>query len=256
MHKNLICHINWFRKYAANKIALAKDKEPLDLKLEHTFKVFENAMSIIAAEQPAYAHAASLAALYHDIARFDQYLVFGTFSDAKSCNHGLEGVRILKRQQCLACESLKNRHIIMTAVALHNRYKLPEKLEPDLNAVCRITRDADKLDILRVMSNHLEKPGPYNPTIILGLPDTDKPGNPKIIEYALNKKIPAYTDLLNVNDFRLLLGLWFFDMHFQTSKKIFINAGYGKKLVEALPDKNFYEKPKKMLLAEFEKQNI
>lgn len=42
-----------------------------------------------------------------------------------------------------------------------------------------VVRDADKLDILRVMDEHLSGPGPYNPTVVLQLPNEPAPLQPR-----------------------------------------------------------------------------
>lgn len=243
-------HLEWFANFATAKIAQAKtDREPLELKRKHTLKVYANAVAIAKNENfaPDLAHICALAALYHDLARFDQYLEYGTFKDAQSCNHGIRAVKLVKQHKRLADEPISGRHAILAAIGLHNRKALPPTLGGNVKIAAQATRDADKLDILRVMDEHLAHK-PYNPTVVLSLPDSDSLYGDKVIDAALSGRSALYADLRSVNDFRLLLGTWFFDMNFPSSKRIFIEQGHAHSLLKDLPDNEIYGKAKNFIL--------
>jgi len=55
------------------------------------------------------------------------------------------------------------RRLILRAVALHNRPRLPKGLEPRLDLLARMLRDADKIDIYRVMKAHYLSAAKGNP---------------------------------------------------------------------------------------------
>lgn len=244
-------HRHWFQQYAETKIRQAKEATPLHLKLQHSNQVFANAQQIITQQNLPDARACLLAAFYHDVARFDQYLRYNTFKDALSCDHGYAGVKILKREKRLANETAHDKALILTAVALHNKKNVNCRLPAPFLTACRVVRDADKLDILRIMAEHLKGPEPYNPTVILSLPNSREPGSETVINCVFNKRPAAYADLKTVNDFRLLLGTWFYDLHFPESKKLFLTAGHAAELVQGLPDIPFYAKAKARLLEDF-----
>lgn len=254
---NMKQHILWLNAHITKKIAQALDPAPLALKRLHTFQVYKNAKKIVHAElgQGVLARASLLAALFHDVARFDQYLLYGTFKDADSFNHGLIGSRIIKKEGCLANEDPKSASLAIAAIALHNRRALPPSLATDARLVTNIVRDADKLDILRVMREHLRKK-PYNPTVILGLPDDPDKGNPAVAQAAMRAECGSYGDLLSVNDFRVLLGSWLFSMNFASSREIFLQAGHALELVQALPDNAAYGEVKKYLLDTYASANF
>lgn len=247
-------HAEWLEAYINEKIKSAADPAPLEIKRAHTFNVYENAKKIIAEEgwAPDQARAGLLAALYHDIARFDQYLLYGTFKDAESFNHGAMGVRLLKKERRLDNESPEIRSLALAAVGLHNRRAIPAKLAPKARGICAAVRDADKLDIIRVIDGHLKKK-PYCPTVILGLPDDDK-GNPLVAESVMNEKCPGYGDLWSVNDFRVLLGAWLFSLNFKSSRRIFLAGPHAESIVSALPDNRAHGRVKGFLLRAFRKQ--
>jgi hypothetical protein len=234
-------HEAWFAAYAARERAREAarpqgDPAPMDLKLTHTRAVLADARRIVASEAltPPLARACLLAALYHDVGRFEQYLRYHTFRDRDSCNHGQLGVRILKSEGLLDDEPL--RKIILAAVGLHNRFALPARVPQGVALAANVVRDADKLDILRVMDEHLRGPGPYNPTVVLQLPDDPRLCGPEVCRAALEGRVAAYADLHCVNDFRLLLGTWFFDMHFAASRRQFVTDGHALRLLHGLPD--------------------
>ncbi|MBO4335227.1 MAG: HD domain-containing protein [Desulfovibrio sp.] len=244
-------HEAWFADYVAHERSLEhEDPGPIDLKIEHTKRVLDNARVIVGEEDfPSdVARACLLAALYHDLGRFEQYLRYRTFKDRESVNHGLFGVRLIKATGCLAQESRDLRHLVMAAVGLHNRFALPRHLEATIDLVTRVVRDADKLDILRVIDGHLAK-RPYNPTVVLQLPDDPLLASREVIFAALHDATASYGDLLSVNDFRLLLATWIFDLNFASSKKRFIDQGHALNILKPLPDTGIYAEARRHMLA-------
>lgn len=252
MNPDISQHEEWFAAYAARERARERrDPAPMDLKLKHTMAVLDNARRMAESEQfaPALARACLLAALYHDVARFEQYLRYRTFRDGESCNHALLGVKILKREARLAGESAATRAIVLTAVGLHNRFALPAHLPRETELAAHVVRDADKLDILRVMDEHLSGPGPYSPTVVLNLPDDPALAGQAVLRAALEGRVAAYADLRSVNDFRVLLNTWFFDMHFAASRRQFVTDGHARRLLEGLPTNATYGPARAALLA-------
>lgn len=245
-------HEAWFQRYAGEQRALETgDAGPIDLKLHHTLEVLATARAITAESVPdsALARACLLAALYHDVARFEQYRRYRTFRDRESCNHGLMGVKILKREGRLDGESPALRRRVLAAVGLHNRFRLPPALPEDAALVTHVVRDADKLDILRVMHENLSGPKPYHPTVVLGLPDDPALVSDTVLDAAREGRVASYSDLTSVNDLRVLLGTWLFDMHFPASRRQFAQAGHARRLLEDLPQDAAYGAIRAELLA-------
>lgn len=251
--KEIAEHECWFSEYAARERAKEQgDVNPIDLKIEHTFRVLRNAKQIVEGEDfPLHLRRACLlAALYHDVARFEQYLQYHTFRDKDSIDHGRLGVVILKREKRLNGEKQPIPHIVLAAVGLHNRFALPQQLPDATKLACLVVRDADKLDILRIMDKHLSGTKPYNPTVVLRLPDDPDLASPSVSEAVMENRVAAYSDLKSVNDFRLLLGSWFYDMHFSASREQCLADGHARHLVAGLPDTEFYARAKSHLLAQ------
>ena len=73
------------------------------LKIDHTFRVRDEARRIAAAElpDPAERSLAERAALLHDLSRFEQFARFGTFMDAASFDHGDRSAELAAEQHLL-----------------------------------------------------------------------------------------------------------------------------------------------------------
>lgn len=144
------------------------------LKVEHTLRVAGLCERIAreAGFAPAGVDLAWLCGLLHDIGRFEQLRRWDTFSDAASTSHAALGVEVLFGAADGASATGKVagtggdagiihrfidpndelEEIVRAAVAFHSDYRLPEGLDVRTRALCDVVRDADKLDILRVVS--------------------------------------------------------------------------------------------------------
>ena len=165
MPMDIADHLDWFENHVRAKIsACSRDAGPLELKRVHTGHVLDNARRIAAVEDfsPQIRRATLLAALYHDLSRFDQYLEYGTFKDRDSRNHGSWSVQLMRRHGRLEGETPQIRRLCLVAVGLHNRLGLPAGLTLEERTVANAVRDADKIDITAVMAAHLAV-RPYNP---------------------------------------------------------------------------------------------
>lgn len=216
---------------------LQKTAEPmLLLKQEHTRMVLEQAKIIIESEKISgeEGRAALLSALYHDIGRFPQFFRWKTFSDAYSTNHGTLGIRTLKKEKCLENEPLSVQKKVLTAVGLHNRYLLPPHLPSPILTITHVVRDADKIDIMRIMAKHMNEPIP-NGDVVLHVLNDPQQWSPSLVTTILSGKVPNYKDLRFVNDFRMLLGSWIHDLHFPTAKTQLVASGYVEHILSGLP---------------------
>lgn len=214
----------------------------LRLKMEHTANVLAHAREIAATEADFSpeghgrdaARALTLAALFHDVGRFEQYARYKTFADPLSCNHGSLGASIVRKEGFLDRESPEIRRLAILAVALHNRFSVPSRLSARPRAVLEALRDADKLDILRIMADHLG-PEPQNDSVVL-LHLADEPGlySPPVLE-ALKEGRPAqYGDMRYYNDFRLLLCTWPAELRYAASLRIVKRQGHLDRIIEGL----------------------
>lgn len=215
------------------------DAAPLRLKVEHTFKVYEHAKSIVSSLKgsitPELGRAAVLAALYHDCGRFPQFSKYRTFLDAKSVNHAVLSFQTMRDRAFLQEETSRVRKLAQCAVLLHNRHRLSPMLESDARFVTEVVRDADKLDIFRIMVGHLTSALPERDAVLLHVKDEPERWSSNIAEDVLAGRISSYSDLRYVNDFRLLLGAWMYELRFDATKKTLAESGLMSEVLSQLP---------------------
>ena len=129
-------------------------------KFHHTFRVVEYAKDIARSEglKEEDIILAMKCALLHDIARFRQEAMYHTYEDAKSFDHGDMGAQILTNKNYISryTKDKEEQKIIIKAVRNHNKFKLEDNLTEREELFVKITRDADKLDIMMERGNEIE----------------------------------------------------------------------------------------------------
>jgi putative nucleotidyltransferase with HDIG domain len=231
---------SWFDTYAASFETADPDfNRNIILKSRHTRRVCGEIFGLGRALglSDGDCRLAGVTALFHDLGRFEQYRRFRTFSDRKSVNHAELGVEILKREKVLDVLDDSVKGLIMDAVLYHNRAALPDRLDPRRLFFTRLLRDADKLDILRVVTTYYaaKARGEYNETIELDLPDT--PGvSAAICEQLIKGQTIRFEDMNTLNDFKLLQVGWVYDINFVPALKRLQRRAYLTKLRSVLPD--------------------
>ncbi|WP_051295009.1 HD domain-containing protein [Maridesulfovibrio bastinii] len=212
--------------------------ENFNLKYSHTFNVLENCFNLTKATEleEKIINSALTACLFHDIGRFPQFKKYGTFNDNESVNHARLGVGVLCSQKFLTDLPDQMRRTVYGAIALHNRRSIPENIRQELKTVTEIVRDCDKIDIMRVLLDSISSPDENGNVPFLGLKEIPEMLSENIL-LSINKHQSAlYSDMKCVNDFRLMLLSWSYDLNFRWSRQEIIRRGYINKIFGSLPD--------------------
>jgi len=128
-------------------------------KFHHSYRVMEIAKEIAVSlklnEEDTYI--ATLAALLHDIGRFNQIKKYDTYRDQISVDHGDEGEEVLKENDFIKKFTIDEKiiDIILKSTKYHNKYEIDSNLDEKTTLICKIVRDADKLDIIREFANEI-----------------------------------------------------------------------------------------------------
>jgi hypothetical protein len=178
---------------------------------------------------------AQAAALMHDVGRFPQYARYGTFLDRASANHAHLSLRAMAAERVLTRLPRAERRLITRAVAFHNTARLPDEAPGFGRLLMRLLRDADKLDIWKVVTDYYarRREAP-DPVIELGLPDPPTCSPAAIASLAAGRMITLAT-LRCLNDFKLLQISWVFDLNFQPTFQALRDRGYIQKISACLP---------------------
>jgi len=233
---------SWFNDYVHDFYSQGQDQEndwAIQLKEEHSQRVRQNIIMIShrlnLPEQDILI--AEVLGLYHDIGRFYQYQRYETFRDDLSENHAKLGVEILADAHILNDLPKEEKDIIQNGILYHNRHRLPEDENPRCLFFCKLLRDADKLDIWRVIINYYyrKQNSNHNPVLELGLPDTPGYSN-KILNDLYSGRTSSSSAIKNLNDFKLLQIGWVYDINFYPTFQEIKKRNYIKKIASTLSE--------------------
>ncbi|MDD2435236.1 MAG: HD domain-containing protein [Bacilli bacterium] len=185
---------------------------------------------------------ATMIGLLHDIGRFEQWKSHQSYSNL-IIDHGDLGVELLFGKKLIDQFEIKENHeIIYAAIKYHNKYELP-KLDKETELFCKIIRDADKLDIIFLVSN-----GEYD-IINNGKEPVSKVNRNDFYEGKSLKN----ENIKNGNDKILLYFAFINNLNFEVSRK-YIKDNY---LVEKLYNNLKYQEPlKEYYLSIIQKEGV
>lgn len=227
---------SWFLEYVSRFYTHnAEYDRPIRLKEEHTKRVCGNIIMIgnELGLPPEDMIIAEIIALFHDVGRFRQYELYGTFVDAISENHGRLGLKQIGIHKVFSGFPREKNILMSKAIAYHNAAYLPEDKDEKAVLFMKLIRDADKLDIWKVFIDYYTEKNP-NDAISLGLPDTPH-FNEKVLESIHKHEFAKTKDLKTLNDFKLLQISWVFDINFFPTFRLIKKNDYIGMLESTLP---------------------
>ncbi len=238
---------NSFQKYVADYDIT---DEKIRLKVEHTYRVADICEKI-AEKLELSEYDIKLAwfiGMMHDVGRFEQLRRFGTFIDAESINHAHYAVNILFEQGKLSDytnadrqrltdifarihspqkEQADDLEIIARAVWNHSEFRIEEGLDKRTMIFCKIIRDADKIDILKVANDF--------PLEVIYNTSKEKVVKENISEKVMQQFMEKHTITREVRKTAVdhLVGhiALVFELEYGVSRQIVKEQGYLKKLV-------------------------
>ena len=208
-----------------------------DLKIDHTVRVcgeiLDLGRSLGLRQEELYL--AEVIALFHDIERFEQYARYGTFYDPKSEDHAALGAKVIETNHMLDSLDSHTSDLIMRSVSYHNRAFLPTQETEVCLFFTKLLRDADKLDIWRVVTDYYKNAEQdRNNAIELDLKDTPDIAD-EVYEDLLAKKIVRVGAIKTLNDFKLLQMGWVYDLNFPRTFELVQERGYLELILSSLP---------------------
>lgn len=230
-------YYHWFNSYVKNFYGEDKTvNQNIELKEIHTLKVSQHAVNIAKSLDLSEkeVNISEIIGLFHDIGRFEQFKKYKTFKDSLSENHALLGIKVLQQHNVLKDLDDSIKAIIIKAISLHNTKELPDALTTEEALYCKLIRDADKLDIFRVVIEY-EKERQVNPNpAIDDLPFTDDYNKALLEDIYTGRKINVNL-LQNYNDRKLYELGWIKDLNFPFSLRYIKEKDILKNLINCLP---------------------
>lgn len=197
--------------------------EAAKMKLEHTGYVQSHSKEL-AIELGLRDHdvfLSELIGLIHDVGRFRQFQVYKTFFDAQSEDHAKLGIKVISDTGLLNELSQTDRKIITFSILNHNKRVIAPTDDERNLLFAKIIRDADKLDIFRVLSPYLE-------------PSDGSGINQKFVE-EFNQGIQCdYSKIETEDDRKIIRLIWVYDINYSWTMKRIVEAGYIDRIIECI----------------------
>ncbi|BCS87421.1 HD domain-containing protein [Pseudodesulfovibrio sediminis] len=231
-------HIQTFTDFSTAYLSGNADKDyHIQLKIDHTMRVLDNAKAIIKGEglNGRSARLSLLSALYHDIGRFPQFKQYDTFRDAHSVNHGRLGVLTLRTIPIPDSLDSADLRILKAAVGLHNVKEINPNCPAFLKNVVNVVRDSDKLDIYDVVLDHLSITTDPKRIVIHSLEEHPTKYSDTVFKAVFEGQTCDYSNLYYSNDFILLLVGWLFKLAFPTTISLLSERGCIDRIFALLP---------------------
>jgi len=191
---------------------------------------------------------AEAVALLHDIGRFEQFVRYGTYNDPRSVNHCLLGLEVLRRRKVLEELDSKEKELIEKAIEYHGTKELPGDLEGECLLFSKLIRDADKIDVLYVMTEYYRqyRDNPEEFKLELELPD-EAGYSAEVIEEILRGRRIDYSRLRTLNDMKLCQLGWVYDINFAATLRRIKQRKFLEKMIEFLPETEDINKVKRKI---------
>ncbi|MCQ2388260.1 MAG: HD domain-containing protein [Kiritimatiellae bacterium] len=201
----------------------------MQLKREHTAFVVANAKAVVDGEnfESHLARVSLAAAWLHDTGRYEQLKRYDTFRDSDSVDHAVFSHDIVRKKGWLDACDPSVRDAILNAVLWHNRRDLPPCGDPVTLSAAHVVRDADKLDIFRVLEHQVATTDWRSDCrAFWNLPTTAEP-NPKVVEAILDGNPVDYQNIRSLADFVLIQVGWMVSgLHYDTTRKLAAERGH------------------------------
>lgn len=209
------------------------------LKLEHSIRVCADARTIAdGLDWPeAEATLAEAIGLLHDTARFPQFEIYRSFSDADTVDHGDLGFQTLEREDLLEGLAGEPRALILHSVQYHNKKDLPRTLTVHEEKHLRLIRDADRIDIFHICWDALNSGQIHDhPELMMNIEFAGPPTEAVLDQFDRGEAI-HYGNLKSMADRFILQLSWMHDLSYSSSKRLVRDRGILEKFIDVLPVK-------------------
>lgn len=246
INQNILNNLKiWFENYLKNfQSSDANYQQNIDLKKDHTYRVCKEILCLaksLSLNKQALRLAETIA-LLHDVGRFEQYDRYRTFSDAKSEDHAQLAIKIIRQNHLLKEIDQPTSNLILRTISYHNRPTLPQKETERCLFFTKLLRDADKLDILYVVTDYYKNGSEHpNEILELELPDRPKISN-EVYKDLISGRIVNARHLQTLTDFKLLQMAWIYDINFPRTFQLIQERGYLEMIRDALPQSDKVQK--------------
>ena len=177
---------------------------------------------------------AEIIGLFHDVGRFYQYQKYKTFNDADSEDHADLGIKVIGELKFFDKISREDFDIINFSISQHNKKEIAPCDDDRKILFAKIIRDADKLDIYRVLEPYFaQENADKMPNFIKGAHIADISDD--FVEHFAEGEQADYREIRTNGDRKIVRLMWVYDIYFAWTLKKILERGYIKTIIENLP---------------------
>ena len=177
---------------------------------------------------------AEIIGLFHDVGRFRQYSIYKTFNDADSEDHANLGLKVIDELDFFKQLPDEDNALVHFAIKNHNKKAIEPTDDERKTLFAKLIRDADKLDIYRVLAPYLaQENADKMPNFIKGKERADI--SPDFVENFMEGRQADYRQIRTNGDRKIVRLMWIYDINFSWTMKKIVERGYIEQIVEALP---------------------
>lgn len=239
----------WMEEYMQSFYCEDKDiMFGIQMKEKHTGYVTTNARQLALHLQlsPHDVELAELIGLLHDVGRFRQWQLYKTFVDAKSEDHADLGVKVIQELPFYDLLGQEEKDLVLFAIKNHNKKEIAPAPDKRHLLFAKIIRDADKLDIFRVLAPYLTaNPDAEGQSAAIRKfmkgPNGDATGEmgvfaPGFLEKFVRGEQVDYTMIRTNEDRKLVRLMWVYDVNYAWTLQRIRDKGYIEAIIANLPD--------------------
>jgi HD superfamily phosphodiesterase len=227
----------WFEGYTGGINSQDSETEAnIGLKLAHTNRVCENITNIARSLEMIEGdlNLAQAIAILHDVGRFEQLRDFASFDDRRTLDHALLGLKVINRSKVLSRLPGRDRNLIRRSIWNHNKYRIQESEKAEAVLFSKMIRDADKLDIMGIVAEHLESRDHHpNRALDLGMAEELRLTHDPVSDI-LQEKMVRIDGMRTIGDLHILYLSWIFDINFPITMAAIIEKGYLERLLTGI----------------------
>ncbi|MCF6358597.1 MAG: HD domain-containing protein [Draconibacterium sp.] len=228
----------WFNSYCNSFKGLTDEqRRDFDIKRDHSIRVANFSVQLadklgFSVEEQKLAY---FVGLFHDVGRFRQLKEFNTFNDAKSVDHAKYSVEVLNENGLFEKFEMEDVGLIITAIQNHNKLQLPGKLTENELKFAKLIRDADKIDILKVLTEYYStRNGVANHTLTWELPKGSSVSK-TVAKEILDEKLVSKKNVLSEIDVKIMQMSWVYDLNYRFSFEHLLKNRFLETIYNTLP---------------------
>ena len=131
--------------------------------------------------------------------------------------------------------NIGNKELVFAAILNHNKFKISDGLTGQELLHAKLVRDADKMDIFRVITEYyLKRSGKFNHMLIWELPKGTVV-SPSVAKEVLAGKMVSKKNVASEIDVKIMQLSWVYDLNFRPTFEYLMKKRYLESVYNSLP---------------------